>query len=102
MTARPSHCGRFGFQRGLTVASRSRNWYIVENMNLGDVRVDETDLVRTPINWTLSRRFICVARPHPTEIRLTRYGDSSTRPMGTVSGCLCGRSSTLTPPKEGM
>ena len=71
---------------------------IVETMNRGDLRVDETELVRTPINWILSRRFICAVRRHPTEVRLTRYGDSSTRPMGTVSRCLCGRSSTLTPP----
>lgn len=71
---------------------------IVEIMNLGDVRVDETVVVRTPINWILSRRFLFAARRHPTEVRLTRYADSSTRPMGTVSRCLCGRSSTLTPP----
>ncbi len=54
---------------------------IAESMNRGDVQADETELVRTPINWILSRRFICAVRRHPTEVRLTRYGDSSTRPM---------------------
>ncbi len=70
----------------------------VESMIRGEAQVDETEIVRTPINWILCRRFICAVRRHPTEVRLTRYGDSSTRPMGTVSRCLCGHSSTLTPP----
>jgi len=75
---------------------------IVETLNCGDFRVDETELVRTPISWIFSRRFICAVRRHPTEVRLTRYGDGSTRPIGTVSRCPCGRSSRLMPPQEGM
>jgi hypothetical protein len=35
---------------------------------------------------------------HPTEVRLVRYGASSTRLMGAVSCCSCGRSSTLALP----
>ena len=43
-------------------------------------KVGETGLVRGPINWLVRRRFVCAFRRHPTEARLTRYGDSSTRP----------------------
>ena len=35
--------------------------------------------MRNPFAWILRRRLICAIRRHPSEVRLTRYMDRSTR-----------------------
>lgn len=66
-------------------------------MNGEGLDIGQNESVREPFAWILRRRLTCAIRRHPSEVRLTRYVDSSTSPLGTVSRCLCGRNSNLTP-----